>query len=73
MYHQKPQLETKLEVLDELADVRMTLDGLSSLTLSLSNSNMNEPEAIKLVACLLNYCALSTSEISKTIEGRRLL
>lgn len=57
MYKQTPQIETTLEAIDELTDVRMTLHGLSTLTLALSNSGMHAPEAIKLISCLLEHCA----------------
>lgn len=60
MYKTAPAIETKLEALDELADVSMTLNGLASLSLALANSDMHEPDAIRLVSCLLGYCALTT-------------
>ncbi|WP_225749030.1 hypothetical protein [Paraeggerthella sp. Marseille-Q4926] len=67
MYKTAPAIETKLKVLDELADVSMTLNGLASLSLSLANSGMHEPDAIRLVSCLLGYCALTTKVISDRI------
>lgn len=64
MYRQPPTIETTIEALDELADIRMPLNGLAALTLALANSEMHEPEAIRLVSCLLEYCALTTGKIS---------
>lgn len=68
MYRQPPTIETTIEALDELADIRMTLNGLAALTLALANSEMHEPEAIKLTLCLLDYCALVSSAIYGTFE-----
>lgn len=67
MYLQKPQIETALQALDELADVRMTLNGLASLSLALANSGMHEPDAIRLVSRLLDYCALILDDAQKSI------
>lgn len=69
MYRQPPTIETPMDALDELADVRMTLSGLASLTLALANSGMHEPEAIRLVSNLLDYCALSISIASKSLDA----
>lgn len=68
MYKQTPTIETAVEALDELADVRMTLSGLASLTLALANSGMYEPEAIRLVSCLLDYCTLTTEAVSYRLD-----
>lgn len=67
MYLQKPQIETALEAIDELADVRMTLSGLASLSLALANSGMYEPDGIRLVSRLLDYCALILDNAQKNI------
>lgn len=45
MFRQSPIIETKTDAVDELADVRMTLSGLASLTQALANSGMHEPDA----------------------------
>ena len=60
MYKQAPEIETASEALDELADVRMTLSGLASLTLALANSGMHEPDAMRLISCLVDQCARSS-------------
>lgn len=70
MYRQLPLIETKLDALDELADVRMTLDGLSTLTFALSKCDLHEPEALKLVSCLLDYCTLTANEIVRHVDER---
>lgn len=62
-------MSTPTEALDELADVRMTLNGLAALTLAFANSGMHEPEAVKLVSCLLDYCALGVSSSSEVLKG----
>ena len=69
MYRQPPTIETQMDVLDELADVRLTLDGLAALTLALASSSMHEPEAIRLVSNLLDYCSLSISIASKSLDA----
>ena len=56
-----------MDALDELADLRMALSGLASLTLALANSDMHEPEAIRLVSCLLDYCALDSDAALKRL------
>ena len=68
MYHQEPHIETKLDALDELEDVHMTISGLASITLALSNTGMPEPEAIRLVSYLLNYCALSARKAREQLK-----
>ena len=68
MYKTAPAIETKLEALDELADVSMTLNGLASLSLSLANSGMHEPDTIRLISCLLDYCALTTEAASDKFD-----
>lgn len=59
MFRQLPIIETIADAVDELTDVRMTLSGLASLTLALANSGMHEPDTIRLISCLLDYCALT--------------
>lgn len=72
MYKEPPSIETNLGALDELADVRMTLNGLAALTLALANSGMHEPEAIRLVSCLLDYAAITANSICRrlAVEAR---
>ena len=60
MYRQEPIITTPAEALDELEDVRMTLTGLADLALALANSKVSEPESIRLISCLLDYCAATT-------------
>ena len=38
MYRQRPVIASRLEALDELRDVQMTLDGTSALAMALSKS-----------------------------------
>ena len=68
MYRQAPQIETALEAVDEVADVCMTLNGLESIALALSKDGMAEQNAITLLSCLTNYCALTSSAIRETFE-----
>ena len=68
MYRQPPTIETPIEALDALADVRMTLNGLAAMSLALANSEMHEPEAIRLVSFLLDYCSLTTEESIEAID-----
>lgn len=69
MYRQPPTIETPMEALDELADVSMTLSGLASLTLALANGGMHEPDANRLISCLLDYCTLSVEKARKSIAA----
>lgn len=71
MYKHAPEIKTALEALDELADVRMTLNGLAALTLALANSGMHESEAVRLVSCLLDYCALNIDEARGHLDAKR--
>ena len=68
MYRQRPIITTQLEALDELRDVQMTLDGTSALAMALSKSGMADTEAVALISCLLEYCAL-TVEASCQVTG----
>ena len=68
MYKQAPNIETAADAVDELADVRMTLSGLASLTQALANSGMHEPDAMRLTSCLLDYCALTTEAASDKFD-----
>lgn len=68
MYKQAPEIETVLDAIDELADVRMTLDGLASLSHALATSGMHEPNSIRLISCLLDYCSLITEASIKSID-----
>ncbi|MEI3309217.1 MAG: hypothetical protein V8R48_10385 [Eggerthella lenta] len=68
MFRQSPIIETKTDAVDELADVRMTLSGLASLTQALANSGMHEPDAMRLTSCLLDYCALTTEAASDKFD-----
>ncbi|WP_274381248.1 hypothetical protein [Gordonibacter urolithinfaciens] len=40
MYRQRPVITSRLEALDELRDVQMTLDGTSALAMALSKSGI---------------------------------
>ena len=71
MFRQSPIIETKTDAVDELADVRMTLSGLASLTQALANSGMHEPDAIRLISCLLDYCASTTHESIEAMSCQR--
>ncbi|MBC2890671.1 hypothetical protein [Gordonibacter massiliensis (ex Traore et al. 2017)] len=67
MFRQKPQINTPLEAFDEFADVRMTLSGTSALALALAQSEISEPEAIRLISCLLDYCSLTVESACELI------
>ncbi len=71
MYRQRPIITTQLEALDELRDVQMTLDGTSALAMALSKSGMADTEAVALISCLLEYCAL-TVETSCQVMNNEL-
>ncbi len=66
MYLRESRIETALDAIDELAEVRMTLSGLASLSLALANSGMHEPDAIRLVSRLLDHCALVLDNAQKS-------
>lgn len=68
MYREIPAIETPLQAIDELSDVQMTLNGLSTLTLALSKEAMSEPEVYELISCLLDYCALVAQRASETLK-----
>lgn len=68
MFRQLPIIETIADAVDELTDVRMTLSGLASLTLALANSGMHEPDTIRLISCLLDYCVLTTEAASDKFD-----
>lgn len=72
MFRQSPIIETKTDAVDELTDVRTTLSGLASLTLALANSGMHEPDAIRLISCLLDYCASTTRESIEAMSRQRI-
>lgn len=72
MYRQSPIIETAVDAIDELNDVAMTLNGLSAFTLALANSDMHEPDAIRLASCLLDRCALVAKEASDELAGETL-
>lgn len=68
MFRQGADITTLLEAVDELSDVLLTLEGLSSLMYSLSKSEMHEPKAIALAACILDYAAITTKETLKLLH-----
>lgn len=69
MYRQKPTLTTQLEALDELSDVQMTLGGAATFAMALSKSSIASSEALSLISCLLDYCALTVEASRHIIEG----
>lgn len=71
MYRQRPVITTQLEALDELRDVQMTLDGVSTFAMALSKSGTTDTEAVALISCLLEYCAL-TVETSRQVMDNEL-
>ena len=73
MYRQPPTIETPMDALDELADVRMTLSGLATLLLSTSKSQMHEPEAMELASCLLDYAAITTKSICSHLSSSQIV
>lgn len=71
MFRKRPIIETTADAFDELTDVRMTLSGLASLTLALASSGIHEPDAMRLVSCLLDHCALTTEAASRRFDEAR--
>lgn len=70
MYRQAPEIVSVNEALDELADVRMTLNGLATLSLAFAKSEIHEPEANELISCIVGYCALTTDVVSNRIIAK---
>lgn len=60
MYRQESNMSSVLEAFDELTDVRLTLSGAFAFALALAQSGMIEPEALRLMSCLLDYSASTT-------------
>lgn len=68
MYRQRPVITSRLEALDELRDVQMTLDGTSALAMALSKSGIADSEAVALISCLLEYCALTVETSCQVMD-----
>lgn len=69
MFRQTTQISTPIEALDELFDVQETLKGTAALTLALVHSSMHEPEAMRLIANLIDYCTITTEASCMIIRG----
>ncbi|GAA6488678.1 MULTISPECIES: hypothetical protein [Gordonibacter] len=69
MYRQRPVITSRLEALDELRDVQMTLDGTSALAMALSKSGIADSEAVALISCLLEYCALTVETSCQVMDN----
>ena len=73
MYRQRPVITSRLEALDELRDVQMTLDGTSALAMALSKSGIADSEAVALISCLLEYCALTVETSCQVIDNEQAI
>lgn len=68
MFATAPTIATCLDAIDELDDVRRSLEGLSQIVLALEIADLAEKESLDLVARLLDYCALSLDTALIRIE-----
>ena len=59
MFATAPTIATYLDAVDEVDDVRRSLEGLSQIILALEVADLAERESLDLIARLLDYCALS--------------
>ena len=59
MFATAPTIATYLDAVDEVDDVRRSLEGLSQIILALEVADLTERESLDLIARLLDYCALS--------------
>lgn len=59
MFATAPTITTYLDAVDEVDDVRRSLEGLSQIILALEVADLAERESLDLIARLLDYCALS--------------
>lgn len=59
MFVTAPTITTYLDAVDEVDDVRRSLEGLSQIILALEVADLAERESLDLIARLLDYCALS--------------
>ena len=63
MFATAPTIATCLDAIDELDDVRRSLEGLSQIVLALEVADLAEKESLDLVARLLDYFSLDTAII----------
>ena len=68
MFATAPAIATRLDAIDELDDVRRSLEGLSQIVLALEIATLAEKESLDLVARLLDYCALSRDTATIHLE-----
>lgn len=59
MFATAPTITTYLDAVDEVDDVRRSLEGLSQIIFALEVADLAERESLDLIARLLDYCALS--------------
>ena len=59
MFATAPAIATRLDAIDELDDVRRSLEGLSQIVLAHEFATLPAKESLDLIARLLDYCALS--------------
>ena len=69
MFATAPAITTRLDAIDELDDVRRSLEGLSQIVLALEISTLAEKESLDLIARLLDYCALSLDAATVHFEA----
>lgn len=69
MFATAPAIATRLDAIDELDDVRRSLEGLSQIVLALEIATLAEKESLDLIARLLDYCALSLDTATVHFEA----
>lgn len=68
MFATAPTITTYLDAVDEVDDVRRSLEGLSQIILALEVADLAERESLDLIARLLDYCALSLDTATIHLE-----
>lgn len=68
MFATAPTIATYLDAVDEVDDVRRSLEGLSQIILALEVADLAERESLDLIARLLDYCALSLDTATTHFE-----
>lgn len=68
MFATAPTITTYLDAVDEVDDVRRSLEGLSQIILALEVADLAERESLDLIGCLLDYLALSLGAATTRLE-----
>ena len=69
MFATAPTVTTCLDAIDELDDVRRSVEGAAQIILALEIANLAEKESLDLIARLLGYCALSLEAATLRFEA----